>query len=77
MNGNPHEQHERRRPIPEPERERELAESTGTPWPTTRKKPSSRAARSIWSATPSGSLAASDRYLPSLYLCGDACKALL
>ena len=31
MNGNPHEQHERRRPIPEPERERELAESTGTP----------------------------------------------
>ena len=31
MDGNPHEQHERRRPIPEPERERELAESTGTP----------------------------------------------
>lgn len=31
MNGNPHEQHERRRPIPEPERERELAESTGAP----------------------------------------------
>ena len=31
MTGNPHEQHERRRPIPEPERERELAESTGTP----------------------------------------------
>ncbi|WP_075889528.1 hypothetical protein [Actinomyces provencensis] len=31
MNGNPHEQHERRRPTPEPEGERESDDETGTP----------------------------------------------
>ncbi|MFD6094093.1 hypothetical protein ACFWGN_18425 [Oerskovia sp. NPDC060338] len=31
MNGNPHEQHERRQPVPEPEREREPVDPTSTP----------------------------------------------